>query len=87
MAELTIHNLIFDGIVPKIHARKEEDGSIVVEWVFPGVRIGLNIEKDKKESGWHVISKQITASGPLHEVYTLPFDNWMDFKERLIYEQ
>ena len=68
MEELTIDDLISAGILPKIHAHKEEDDSIVVEWIFPdGARIGLNIEKDKKESGWHVVSKHITASGPLYE--------------------
>ena len=65
MEELNINNLIQKGILPQIYAHKEEDDSIVVEWIFPDFRIGLNIEKDKKESGWHVVSKQITASGPL----------------------
>ena len=65
MEELNINNLIQKGILPKIYAHKEEDDSIVVEWIFPDFRFGLNIEKDKKESGWHVVSKQITASGPL----------------------
>ena len=65
---LNIQLLIGAGILPEIHAHKEEeDGSIIVEWIFPGFRFGLNIEKDKKESGWHVVSKQITASGPLYE--------------------
>ena len=66
MEVLMINKLIFDGVVPTIH--EKEDGSVLVEWIFPGVRIGLNIEKDKKESGWHVVSRQITASGPLYEV-------------------
>ena len=63
-----LNDLILAGILPKIHTYKEDD-SWIVEWIFPsGVRIGLNIEVDKKDSGWHVISKQITASGPLYEV-------------------
>ena len=56
------------GILPEIHAHEEDDESVMVEWIFPGFRVGLNIEKDKKESGWHVVSKQITASEPLYEV-------------------
>jgi len=68
LKEIPIEKLVADGIVGPIHAYEEEDGSIVVEWIFPDMRIGLNIEKDKNESGWHVVSKQITASGPLYEV-------------------
>ena len=64
---MTINDLIALDIVPPIHVHEEEDDSICVEWIFPTVRIGLNIEKDKKESGWHVVSRQITASGPLNE--------------------
>jgi len=68
--------LMASGILPEINVHREyahsgsvsEDGSWIVEWILPGVRIVLNIEDDRKQSGWHVISKQITASGPLHEV-------------------
>ena len=67
MEELKISDLIRVGVLPQIYAHKEEDESIIVEWIFSGFRFGLNIEKDKKESGWHVVSKQITASGPLNE--------------------
>jgi hypothetical protein len=62
---VNINELIESGVVPKIHTSEDEDGAILIEWVFSDVRIGLNIEKNKKESGWHVVSKQITASGPL----------------------
>lgn len=68
MDKITLNELIKSGVLPKIHTSKDEEGSILVEWIFlNGARIGLNIEKNKKESGWHVISKQITASGPLYE--------------------
>ena len=68
MIKLNINDLIADSILPEIHAHKEEDDSITVEWIFPsGIRFGLNIEKDKNESGWHIVSKQITASGSLYE--------------------
>ena len=60
---MTINDLIADGKVPQIHVHEEEDGSYIVEWVFPNARIGLSI--DEKEPGWFVVSKQITASGPL----------------------
>ena len=69
MEELLIADLIAEGTLPKIYAHEDEDGSIVVEWIFPkGIRFGLNIEDDKKQSGWHIVSKQITASGSLYEV-------------------
>jgi len=68
MEEVMINDLISDGILPAIHAHREDDDSIIIEWIFPDIRFGLNIEKDKKESGWHVVSKQIAASGPLYEV-------------------
>jgi len=68
MEKLEFNDLVSDGILPQIHAYKEEDDSIIVEWIFTdGIRFGLNIEKDKKESGWHVVSKRITASGNLFE--------------------
>ena len=64
---LNIQLLIEAGILPEPHAYKDEvDGSITVEWVFSGVRFGLNIEENKEQSGWHIISKQVTASGPLY---------------------
>ena len=67
--KLTINDLMSDGILPQIHAFKDEDDAIIVEWIFSnGIRFGLNIEKDKKESGWHVVSEQITASGPLYVI-------------------
>ena len=68
MEELKLSDLIASGVLPKIHAYKEEDDSIMVEWIFPGFSFSLDIEKDKKESDWHVVSKHIAASGPLYEV-------------------
>lgn len=66
--EMNLDDLIKNGTLPKIHVTEEEDNSILIEWIFPGgARIGLNIEKDKRESGWNVVSKQIIASGPLYE--------------------
>jgi len=68
MVDYTVDDLIAMGILPKIHVHEDEDDSFMVEWIFPdGIRIGLNIEQDKKESGWHVVSKEITASGPLYD--------------------
>lgn len=60
---MTINDLIAAGKVPPIHVSEGEDGSYCIEWIFPNTRIGLSI--DENESGWFVVSKQITASGPL----------------------
>jgi hypothetical protein len=52
--------------VPSIHITKEDDGSFILEWIFSNhTRIGLNIETDSREHGWHIVTKQIAASGPL----------------------
>jgi hypothetical protein len=65
MEKLKLDDLIKSGVLPPIRACKEEDGSIRVEWIFSEVRFGWCIEKHEEESGWYVVSEQITASGPL----------------------
>lgn len=55
--------------IPSLHAYIEEDGSVLLEWVFPDFRIGFNIESNPDNSGWHLVSNKklgdITASGQL----------------------
>ncbi len=52
--------------IPSIHVTREDDGSFILEWIFGNhTRIGLNIETNPDEHGWHVVSKQITVCGPL----------------------
>jgi len=58
--------------IPSLHAHVEEDGSVLLEWVFPDFRIGFNIESDPDYSGWHLVSNKklgdITASGQLANI-------------------
>ena len=55
--------------IPPLHAYVEEDGSVLLEWVFPNFRIGFNIESNPDNSGWHLVSNKklgdMTASGQL----------------------
>jgi len=55
--------------IPSLHAYVEEDGSVLLEWVFPDFRIGFNIESNPDNSGWHLVSNKklgdMTASGQL----------------------
>ena len=59
---MTINDLIAEGKLPPINVCEEEEG-YVIEWIFPNTRIGLSIYDE--DSGWFVVSKQITASGLL----------------------
>lgn len=45
-----------DADVPPLLASEDEDGTIFVEWIFNGRRVGLTFDKDIAESGWHFIS-------------------------------
>jgi len=55
--------------IPPLHSYIDEDGSALVEWIFPDFRIGFNIESNPDNSGWHLVSNKklgdITASGQL----------------------
>ena len=55
--------------IPPLHAYQSEDGSVLVEWIFPDFRIGFNIESNQEDSGWHLVSNkrlgEVTASGQL----------------------
>jgi len=63
-----LNKLVARGVLPPINVYKDKGDYWIVEWVFPGgVSISLNIEKDRKESGWRVTSEQITAYGFLYE--------------------
>jgi len=55
--------------LPPLHAYCDEDGSVLMEWLFPDLRVGFNIEPNSEDSGWHVVSnkkaREFTASGQL----------------------
>lgn len=43
------------GDVPPMAASEDEDGTILVEWIFPDRRVGLTFDRDMTQSGWHYI--------------------------------
>ncbi|MCJ7506103.1 hypothetical protein MUP05_06505 [Candidatus Bathyarchaeota archaeon] len=55
--------------IPELHAYVLEDGSVILEWIFPDFRVGFNIEPNPADSGWQWVSgKRLdtgTASGRL----------------------
>ena len=58
--------------IPDLHAHVLEDGSVVLEWLFPDFRVGFNIEPNCADSGWHfVLSKKFneqSGSGQLKDM-------------------
>lgn len=63
------HEGIDLSYIPLLNAHIEEDGSVLLEWVFPDFRIGFNIEPNPNDSGWHLVSgnnlRNRTESGQL----------------------
>jgi len=57
------------NLIPPLHPHVEEDGSVLLQWIFPDFRIGFNIEPNPNDSGWHLVANKrlgdITASGQL----------------------
>ena len=58
--------------IPSLNAHVDEDGSVLVEWIFPDFRTGFNIEPNPDDSGWHLVSNkalnEYTASGQLADM-------------------
>lgn len=54
-----------------IRARLVDDGSILLDWIFPDYRIGISVEENFMESNWYIVSNatrgNIEASGDLVE--------------------
>ena len=44
--------------ISPLRAHVEEDGSVLIEWIFPDFRIGFNIEPNPDDSGWHLVSSK-----------------------------
>jgi hypothetical protein len=55
--------------LPPLHAFLVDDGSILLEWIFPDFRIGFSFEPSLEDSGWYLVSTkklgEISASGYL----------------------
>lgn len=48
--------------LPPVRAFEVEDDSLLIEWIFPHHRVGFNIEPDKQESGWFLVSDKSAQS-------------------------
>jgi hypothetical protein len=64
----SFQQLSFDlTFLPAIRAFENEDGSVIIEWIFKDYRIGFGIEVDPSDSGWYLVTKrelgEISASG------------------------
>ena len=44
--------------IPPLHPHLDEDGSVLLEWIFPNFRIGFNIEPNPDDSGYHLVSNK-----------------------------
>lgn len=42
--------------IPSLYALNLEDGSLLIEWLFPNYRIGFSIEPNIKDSSWYLVS-------------------------------
>lgn len=57
--------------LPELNTFIQEDGSILIEWIFGKARIGFNIEIEPKECTWFLATKpelaDVNALGALNE--------------------
>ena len=44
------------GSLPPLRININEDGSVLIEWIFSDFRIGFSIEKDRSQSNWYLVS-------------------------------
>ena len=64
----SFQQLNFDlTFLPPIRAYNNDDGSILIEWVFKDYRIGFGVELNPADLGWYLVTKrelgEISASG------------------------
>ena len=66
---LTQKQGVYVDQIPPLRATEADDGSVLLEWIFPDFRAGFNIEANAEDSGWHLVSSKrlgdIAISGPL----------------------
>jgi hypothetical protein len=64
-------NIDTSSIAP-LHASNLEDGSLLIEWIFPNYRIGFAIESNSRDSSWYLVSTNelvdSNASGSLSDI-------------------
>ncbi len=42
--------------VSPLYAYRNDDGSLMIEWIFDNFRIGFDFEENHEESGWYIVS-------------------------------
>lgn len=69
------------GHLPKIYVFESEDGSILLEWIFKNLRLGLSIESEIEKSSWFLVSNKsigsINAYGRLDSDIKYPVIKWL----------
>lgn len=65
-----INQLNLSVYLPPLQLRSDEDGSVLIEWIFKDFRIGFLIEPDDSESSWYLVSNsnmnELSQSGTLN---------------------
>jgi hypothetical protein len=55
--------------LPPLYATQIEDGSLLIDWIFPNFRIGFSFEEDPSNNGWYIVTdkklEEYTGSGYL----------------------
>lgn len=52
-----------DGeLLPQIQVFTPDDGSLLLEWTSRHWRIGFTLEKDRRQSGWYLVSDEIDGN-------------------------
>lgn len=46
------------GSLPPLRININEDGSVLIEWIFRDFRVAFSIETDRSESNWYLVSNQ-----------------------------
>lgn len=58
-----------------------EDGSLLIEWIFPDFRVGFSVESTLEDSGWYLVSNkhlgEISASGYISNVNLKSLILWL----------
>jgi hypothetical protein len=56
-----------DGFeIPDIHISEDNEGDMLLEWIFSEGRLGITVCRDG-EVYWHAVSKEFSASGTLRD--------------------
>jgi hypothetical protein len=51
-----INALTVGSGLPPLRTFRPEDGSVLMEWIFPDFRIGFSIDPVEEDSSWYLVS-------------------------------